>query len=135
MRPVAIVVVDELGQYCSAISTSNRVANPCGATAGPSQAAPYQGAAANLQARGGEARPRRLDPAHKPGKRVGAQRDLELMAEGQVLERDIPARSNGAARVRRTRSSSSSIRQDSNLPLRAELHELDRLLPLFSPTA
>ncbi len=26
--------------------------------------------------------------------RVGAQRDLELMAEDQVLEREIPARAN-----------------------------------------
>ncbi len=26
--------------------------------------------------------------------RVGAQRDLELMAEDQVLEREIPTRSN-----------------------------------------
>jgi hypothetical protein len=28
--------------------------------------------------------------------RVGAQRDLELMAEDQVLEREISARSNGS---------------------------------------
>ena len=28
--------------------------------------------------------------------RVGAQGDLELMAEDQVLEREIPARSNGS---------------------------------------
>jgi hypothetical protein len=30
------------------------------------------------------------------GMRVGAQRDLELMAEDQVLQREIPARSNGS---------------------------------------
>ncbi len=29
------------------------------------------------------------------GMRVGAQRDLELMPEDQVLEREIPPRSNG----------------------------------------
>jgi hypothetical protein len=29
--------------------------------------------------------------------RMGAQRDLELMAEDQVLEREIPARSHGRA--------------------------------------
>jgi hypothetical protein len=28
--------------------------------------------------------------------RVGAQRDLEMMAEDQVFEREIPARSNGS---------------------------------------
>jgi hypothetical protein len=28
--------------------------------------------------------------------RVGAQRDLELMAEDQVLEGEIPTRSNGS---------------------------------------
>jgi hypothetical protein len=28
--------------------------------------------------------------------RVGAQGDLELMAEDQILEREIPARSNGS---------------------------------------
>jgi hypothetical protein len=28
--------------------------------------------------------------------RVGAQRDLELMVEDQVLEREIPPRSNGS---------------------------------------
>ncbi len=28
--------------------------------------------------------------------RVGAQRDLELVAEGEVLESDIPARSGGS---------------------------------------
>jgi hypothetical protein len=29
--------------------------------------------------------------------RIGSQRDLELMAEDQVLEREIPARSVGRA--------------------------------------
>ncbi len=32
----------------------------------------------------------------EPGMRVGAQSDLELMAEDQVLEREIPARANGS---------------------------------------
>jgi len=33
----------------------------------------------------------------KAGMRVGPQRDLKLMAEGKVLERKIPSRSNGSA--------------------------------------
>ncbi len=43
------------------------------------------------------AKPDPEDPIRtiKAGMRVGAQGDLELMPEDQVLEREIPARSNG----------------------------------------
>ncbi len=67
------------------------------------------------------------------GARLGAQGDLELMAEDQVLKRKIPARSTAATTVRRTRSRSLSIRQNSNLPPQASPVELDRLLPPFRP--
>jgi len=48
------------------------------------------------------------------GLRVGAQRDLELVAEGEVLESDIPARSGGSNEGAKNQEKKSSIRQDSN---------------------
>ena len=44
------------------------------------------------------AKPDPEDSIRRPeaGTRVGAQRDLELMAEDQVLKREVPARSNGS---------------------------------------
>ena len=50
--------------------------------------------------------------------RIGAQGDLELVAEDQVLEGEIPRERIPATNVRSTRRSNSGIRQNSNLPLR-----------------
>jgi hypothetical protein len=79
------------------------------------------------------AKPEPEDSIRSPelGMRVGTQRDLELMAEDQVLEREIPARSNGSNEGASTSKSNSGIRQDSNSSDRRPV-ELDRLVPPFT---
>ncbi len=65
--------------------------------------------------------------------RVGAQRDLELMAEDQVLEREVPARANGSHES--IESEPKQFERPSGYQQvigRNSLTELDRLLPPFT---